>query len=157
MPVMPWSRTLLIMLFGSLPVAVFSYVLQNVLLAAATSAGKLRSSSFAPPTNATSDYVIIGGGTAGNAIAARLAENASISVAIVEAGGFIEENGNGSVVPVLCYNQYTGTVPEENKQPKIDWDYATVPQKVCDRQWSLLRRCLPSGGCCWPPDPLSTR
>jgi choline dehydrogenase len=63
---------------------------QNVLFAAATSAGKLRSSSFGPPTNAFYDYVIIGGGTAGNAIAARLAENASISVAIIEAGGFYE-------------------------------------------------------------------
>lgn len=155
---MPWSRTLLIMLSGSFCVAVISYVLQNVVFATAASTGKLRSSSFAPPINASYDYVIIGGGTAGNAIAARLAENASVSVAVVEAGGYYEvDNGNGSVVPVLCYNQYTGTVPEQNKQPKIDWDYATVSQKVCDLQWYLLHQCSLSKGRWWPPHPLSTR
>ena len=35
------------------------------------------------------DYVIVGGGTAGNTIAARLAE-AGFTVSIVEAGGFYE-------------------------------------------------------------------
>lgn len=41
---------------------------------------------------------MIGGGTAGLAIASRLAE--TVSVAVIEAGGFYEiENGNQSVVP----------------------------------------------------------
>ena len=94
-------------------------------------AGKLWSSSFSPPKNASYDYVVIGGGTAGHAVAARLPENASVSVAVIEAGGFYEvDNGNGSVVPVLCYSQYTGTVPSENMQQRIDWNYATTPQKV---------------------------
>ncbi|KAF3005607.1 hypothetical protein E8E13_002211 [Curvularia kusanoi] len=39
--------------------------------------------------NQTFDYVVVGGGTAGNAIGVRLAE-AGFSVAIVEAGGFYE-------------------------------------------------------------------
>lgn len=129
---MPPPRALLIMLSVSSGAATLSYVFQAVLFAPPVIAGKLWSSSFAPPINASYDYVIIGGGTAGNAVAARLAESLSVSVAVVEAGGFYEvDNGNGSVVPVLCYNQYTGTVPSENKQPRIDWDYATVPQKVC--------------------------
>lgn len=45
--------------------------------------------------NSTYDYVIIGGGTAGLTIAMRLAENESLSVAVIEAGDFYEkDNGN---------------------------------------------------------------
>ena len=48
-----------------------------------------------PGENATYDYVIIGGGTAGLALATRLAEDESISVAVVEAGDVYEkDNGN---------------------------------------------------------------
>lgn len=44
--------------------------------------------------------MVVGGGTAGLAIAARLAENPTISVAVVEAGGFYEsENSNKSIIP----------------------------------------------------------
>lgn len=52
-----------------------------------------------PGTNATYDYVIVGGGTAGLSLATRLAEG-NASVAVVEAGGLYEtDNGNLSVVP----------------------------------------------------------
>ena len=52
-----------------------------------------------PGRNATYAYVIAGGGTAGLALAVRLAE-ANLSVAVVEAGGFYEtDNSNYSVVP----------------------------------------------------------
>jgi len=48
-----------------------------------------------PGENATYDYVIIGGGTAGLTLATRLAEDESISVAVVEAGDFYEkDHGN---------------------------------------------------------------
>lgn len=46
------------------------------------------------------DYVVVGGGTAGLTLATRLAENASITVAVIEAGGFYEfDNGNFSEIP----------------------------------------------------------
>lgn len=139
------------MLLGALICAVLSSFIQSYLLASPATASKLWSSSFAPPKNASFDYIVVGGGTAGNAIAARLAEDPTVSVAIIEAGGFYEiDNGNGSVVPALCYSQYTGTVPEENLQPKIDWDYATVPQKVgVDQLWSVVQApfLLRTGSC----------
>ncbi|KAK1580092.1 oxidoreductase [Colletotrichum navitas] len=44
-----------------------------------------------PGTNATYDYVVVGGGTAGNALAARLAlDPANYPVALIEAGTFYE-------------------------------------------------------------------
>lgn len=56
---------------------------------------RLLGSSFGiPGDNATFDYVVIGGGTAGLTVATRLAEQQSGRVAIVEAGSFYEI-GNG--------------------------------------------------------------
>ncbi|KAL8675736.1 MAG: hypothetical protein Q9186_007642 [Xanthomendoza sp. 1 TL-2023] len=91
--------------------------------------GNLLGSAFgAPGTNATFDYVILGGGTAGLTIATRLAQDPAISVAVVEAGGFYEiDNGNRSIVPGYA-NFYTGADPE-NYQPLVDWGFTTVPQQ----------------------------
>ena len=50
-------------------------------------------------SDTTFDYIVIGGGTGGLAIAARLAEDPSVSVAVIEAGGFYQQdNGNGRYV-----------------------------------------------------------
>lgn len=73
---------------------------------------------------------VIGGGTAGIAIASRLAEHPSISVAIIEAGGFYEvDNGNYSVLPGLSLSSpflaATETYPQ---QPLMDWGLVSVPQ-----------------------------
>ena len=52
-----------------------------------------------PGTNASYEYVIVGGGTGGLAIAARLAERKNTSVAVIEAGGFYQiDNGEGRLV-----------------------------------------------------------
>ena len=86
----------------------------------------LVSSFFGVPTNASYDYVVVGAGTAGLALASRLS-GAGISVAVVEAGGFYEvDNGNLSVVPGYT-TFYTGTAPS-NYQPLIDWGISTTPQ-----------------------------
>lgn len=75
------------------------------------------------------DYVIVGGGTAGLTMATRLASDPSISVAVIEAGGFYEiDNGNRSTVPGYA-NYYTGSDPK-NYQPLVDWGFTTVPQTV---------------------------
>jgi len=59
-----------------------------------------------PGTNATYDYVVIGGGTAGLTIAARLAEDSDVSVAVIEAGGFYQQdNGNGRCVMTITIDQ----------------------------------------------------
>lgn len=82
-----------------------------------------------PGQNATYDYVVIGGGTAGLAVAYRLAEDGTKSVAVVEAGGFYQvENGNVSVVP--AYNQeYNYITPESQwDAPLVDWGFLTTPQ-----------------------------
>ena len=82
-----------------------------------------------PGTNATFDYVVVGGGTAGLTLATRLASDSSNSVAVVEAGGFYEiDNGNRSVVPGYA-NFFTGSDPK-NYQPLVDWGFTTIPQAV---------------------------
>ena len=65
-------------------------------------------------------------------MAKRLAENSSVTVAVVEAGGFYEaENGNVSVVPAydVTYNHNPGA-----PVPPVDWGFTTVPQAVCLHQ-----------------------
>ncbi|MCJ1298939.1 hypothetical protein MMC08_001730 [Hypocenomyce scalaris] len=55
-----------------------------------------------PGINGSFNYVVVVGRTAGLVMAARLAQNQS-SVAVVEAGGFYEDdNGNFSVLPPDC-------------------------------------------------------
>ncbi len=84
-----------------------------------------------PGKKASFDYVIVGGGTAGLALAARLAANPSLSVAVVEAGGFYEADvGNVSVVPGYSVI-FTGTSPS-NINPLIDWGFVTTSQAVCN-------------------------
>ena len=91
--------------------------------------GSLVGSSFGVPGNQTFDYVIVGGGTAGLALANRLSENPAFSVAVIEAGGFYEiENGNLSQIPL---NVGIGTdKTTQNYNPLVDWGYTTTPQKV---------------------------
>lgn len=74
--------------------------------------------------------VVVGGGTAGLAVAYRLAEKGTRSVAVVEAGGFYEyENGNRSVVPAYC--TLYGAVAENSSSqyPLVDWGFVTEPEE----------------------------
>jgi len=50
------------------------------------------------PVETGYDYVVVGGGTAGSVIAARLAENAALTVCLIEAG--LSDAGNADVLAV---------------------------------------------------------
>jgi GMC oxidoreductase len=72
------------------------------------------------------DYIIIGGGTAGLVMANRLSENASISVAVIEAGGYYEkDNPTFSTVPALGINGAGSDAQDTNP---VDWGFVTTPQ-----------------------------
>ncbi|KAL9007961.1 MAG: hypothetical protein Q9173_006865 [Seirophora scorigena] len=92
----------------------------NLITFAAGGRGQLLGSTFGlPATNATFDYVVVGGGTAGLTIATRLASNPAVSVAVIEAGGFYEiDNGNRSIVP--GYSSFYAGADPKNYQPLID-------------------------------------
>jgi hypothetical protein len=78
---------------------------------------------------ASYDYVILGGGTAGLALAHRLAEDARYTVAVVNAGDFAEfANGNFSQVPALA-SMFGGSNPFL-KNPLLDFDQYTSAQPV---------------------------
>ncbi|KAK3300374.1 uncharacterized protein B0H64DRAFT_14039 [Chaetomium fimeti] len=95
---------------------------------AGLSSAKLLGSSFGVPSiDATYDYVVVGGGTAGLTIAARIAEANIGTVAVIEAGTFYEiSNGNWSQVPATG-GMFTSTGADD-WQPMIDWGYQTTPQ-----------------------------
>ncbi|TFK22633.1 alcohol oxidase [Coprinopsis marcescibilis] len=69
---------------------------------------------FDPAT--TYDYVVIGGGTAGLAVASRLAENQQMKVLVLEAGGNAENN------PSVFIPGFIG------RDSTLNWAYQTVPQ-----------------------------
>ena len=73
---------------------------------------------------------MIGGGTAGITIASRLAENSTLSVAIIEAGGFYQvDNSDYSVIPGLSLSApFLATAEEYQQQPLVDWGLLSTPQ-----------------------------
>jgi hypothetical protein len=101
-----------------------------VALLAASAYGRPLGSSFGVPGNdATYDYIVVGGGTAGLTIASRLAEQNAGSVAVIEAGTFYETTtGNISEVPASAI-AWAGKSPDD-WQPLADWGYVTTPQAV---------------------------
>lgn len=101
-------------------------------LATAAAAPKpLFSSAFGyPGINATYDYVVVGGGTAGLTLAARLAGGGAHRVAVVEAGSSYETtNGNNSVVPLLGLTgiAFIDTSETFLPQPLMDWSLLSEP------------------------------
>lgn len=90
---------------------------------------QVRDDQFGKSKNSTFDYVVIGGGTAGLTIAARLAKSAS--VAVIEAGGYYQVTyGNRSVVPLYSLTRIDVIDPSTNfpRRPEIDWELLTIPQ-----------------------------
>lgn len=65
----------------------------------------------------TYDYVVVGAGSAGCAVAARLAEDAEVTVLLLEAGG----PNTGETLPVpMAWPSHWGT--------DVDWSFVTTPQ-----------------------------
>ncbi|RVW00544.1 GMC family oxidoreductase [Rhodococcus xishaensis] len=96
----------------------------------------------------TFDYVVIGGGSAGSAVAARLSEDPTVTVALVEAGP-----DDRNIPEVLQLDRWM-----ELLESGYDWDYPVEPQENGN---SFLRhaRAKVMGGCSshnsciafWPP------
>ena len=83
------------------------------------------------PARLTFDFVVVGGGTAGCAVAARLSEDANVSVLLLETGG------DGTVladIPLFAYHLFNS--------PEMDYAYKTTPDG---------RNCLGmrGGACVW--------
>ena len=83
------------------------------------------------PARLTFDFVVVGGGTSGCAVSARLSEDPNVSVLLLEAGG------DGTVladIPLFAYQLFNS--------PKMDYAYKTTPDG---------RNCLGmrGGECVW--------
>ncbi|KAK3089543.1 hypothetical protein FSP39_004445 [Pinctada imbricata] len=68
--------------------------------------------------NATYDFVIVGGGTAGSILASRLSENPDVTVLLLEAGGL--DRDPDIKIPLLSTLE---------RKTEYDWMYYTVPQQ----------------------------
>lgn len=73
----------------------------------------------AQPAAAEYDYVVVGGGTAGGIVAARLSENPSVTVALMEWGP--SDRGEGRAREIRRWEEMIGS--------EYDLDYGSVPQE----------------------------
>lgn len=84
--------------------------------------------SFPLSTIHVDDWKVIGGGTAGNTIAARLAlDLAGYSVAVIETGSFYELD-NSNRTTVAGYDYYS--VQTDTPPSFVNYNIPTVPQSV---------------------------
>lgn len=71
------------------------------------------------------DYVVLGGGTAGLVVAARLSEDPNVTVVVIEAGDF--ENHN----PNVTNTTVNGIAKADSS---VNWNYYTAPQTYAGNQ-----------------------
>src|SRR6516165_8957301 len=81
------------------------------------------------------DYVIVGAGSAGCVLAARLSEDPSIKVALIEAGG--RDDAPEIHTPITFARLF---------KTKYDWDFATEPEPYLDNRRVYLPRGRMLGG-----------
>ncbi|KAI9618183.1 hypothetical protein H4Q26_012531 [Puccinia striiformis f. sp. tritici PST-130] len=82
------------------------------------------------------DYIVVGGGTAGMAVASRLSEDPALTVLVLEAGG-TGVNNTGISIPGLV-----GTTLGTD----VDWKYSTVPQSGANQRQVYYPRGKVLGG-----------
>jgi choline dehydrogenase len=89
-----------------------------------------------PPVSESYDYVIVGAGSAGCVLAARLSENADVGVALLEAGG--EDTQPEIHVPAAFPALF---------KSELDWDLLSEPEPGLDGRRLYLPRGRMLGGC----------
>jgi choline dehydrogenase len=77
--------------------------------------------------DATYDYVIIGGGTAGLVMAERLSEDPNLQVAVIEAGSYYEVTNPIIGMTPSGDTMFVGADPSDTN-PLVDWNFVTSPQ-----------------------------
>lgn len=95
------------------------------------------------------DYIVVGGGTAGAVVAARLAELSGTRVALFEAGP--SDEGNASILTLRNWPNLL--------QTELDFDYRIEPQprgngRIRHARGKMLGGCSSHNSCIafWPPD-----
>jgi choline dehydrogenase len=93
-----------------------------------------------PGVHTTFDYIVVGGGTAGITIAKRLAEDSSVTVAVVEAGTFYQVSE-----PLIAETPGGDTtfVGTKETEPTVDWGFFTNPDPASNN----VKRSYARGKC----------
>ena len=105
-----------------------------------SSRAKKKVTTHVPSSSETFDYIIVGGGLAGCVLAARLSEDASKRVLVVEAG---------VASPSNLFIRISGAILKLFRNPVVDWCWQSVSEAGClGRSIFLCRGKLLGGSTC---------